>query len=313
MNRSIFAALGDLYNLRFSSYKPLTAKTFRLRCRDGGDCYFVKRSNIYSQEKYRFLYEQGIGNVAYPLKNVKGHFVTNINKNFLFLSNFYPHFDIVGEIKAVNLADELSNLHYNTYFKRQLSVEFSRKNMEQLFEYLDYKFAALEMFIRSIETRPFDEYSIVILKNYQYLLDAKRIMSELHKGLIGAIKEKKSVNYAFIHNNPKTAHLLTSAGKHYLTSIEKSKMGIPSLDMAKFYIENEHLNFDIKNVILPYLDKYEDPFYRHYFYFLVLLYYVKGLIIIDKDYVTSQNFIFAAHAIKKFIRMFDLVEEDKTE
>ena len=130
--------------------------------------------------------------MAYPLKNVKGHFVTNINKNFLFLSNFYPHFDIVGEIKAVNLADELSNLHYNTYFKRQLSVEFSRKNMEQLFEYLDYKFAAMEMFIRSIETRPFDEYSIVILKNYQYLLDAKRIMSELHKGLIGAIKEKKA-------------------------------------------------------------------------------------------------------------------------
>ena len=43
-------------------------------------------------------------------------------------------------------------------------MEFSRKNMEQLFEYLDYKFAALEMFIRSIETRPFDEYSIVILK-----------------------------------------------------------------------------------------------------------------------------------------------------
>ena len=135
-------------------------------------------------------------------------------------------------------------------------------------------------------------------------------MSELHKGLIGAIKEKKSVNYAFIHNNPKTAHLLTSAGKHYLTSIEKSKMGIPSLDMTKFYIENEHLNFDIKNVILPYLDKYEDPFYRHYFIFSSF-FITKGLIIIDKDYVTSQNFIFAAHAIKKFIRMFDLSKKIK--
>ena len=191
MNRDIFAKLGDLYNLRFSAYKPLSAKTFRLRCREGGDCYFVKRSNIYSQEKYRFLYDQGIANIAYPLKNVKGNFVTNINKNFLFLSAYYPHHEIVGEIKAVNLADELSSLHYNTYFKRQLSVDFSRRNMEQLFEYLDYKFAVLEMFVRSVETRPFDEYSIVILKNYQYLLDAKKIMGELHKSLIGAIKEKK--------------------------------------------------------------------------------------------------------------------------
>ncbi|MCK9536630.1 MAG: hypothetical protein M0R05_03480 [Bacilli bacterium] len=313
MNRNLFASLGELYNLRFSSFKPITSKAFRLKCKDDEYYIFAKKSNIYSQEKYRFLYEQGISNIAYPLKNNKGNFITNINKNYLYLSDYYRDFDIVGEIKAVNMVDELSNLHYNTYFKRQLSVDFSRKNMEELFEYLDYKFTVLEMFIRSVEARPFDEYSIVILKNYQYLLDAKAIMSQLHKQLIAVIKEKKSVNYAFIHNNPKTSHLLTASGKHYLTSIEKSKMGIPSLDMAKFYIENEHLNFDIKNVILPYLDKYEDEFYRNYFYFLVLLYYIKGLTIIDKDYATAQNFIFAAHSIKKFMNLFGLIDEDKTE
>ena len=37
-------------------------------------------------------------------------------------------------------------------------------------------------------------------------------------------------------------------------------MGILSLDMAKFYIENEHLNFDIKNITLPILTSTRIPF-----------------------------------------------------
>src|SRR5690554_5927647 len=126
MNRHLFSALGEVYNIRFASFKPLTSKSFRLKSKDNEQCFFAKKSNIYSQEKYRFLYEQGISNIVYPLKNKRGNFVTNIRKNHIFVSDYYRPFDIVGEIKAVNMIEELSGLHSNTYFKRQLSVDFSR-------------------------------------------------------------------------------------------------------------------------------------------------------------------------------------------
>ena len=38
-----------------------------------------------------------------------------------------------------------------------------------------------------------------------------------------------------------------------------------------------------------------------------MVYYIKGIKIIDKEYVTSQNFIFAARKLKKFIEMFELM------
>ena len=122
------------------------------------------------------------------------------------------------------------------------------------------------------------------------------------------IKEKKSVYYAFIHNNPKLNHILYDSGRQYLISIENGKIGIASLDLAKFYIETEDLNIDIKDIIENYFSKYEDDFYKEYFYFLVLLYYLKSIVIMDKDYVSSQSFIYAGGAIKKFIYTFNLNE-----
>jgi len=311
MNRQVFADLRDEYNLQFSSFKPITTKAFRVKCNDE-NCYFVKKSNLYAQDKYQFLYNQGINNILYPIKNKRGNFVTNRNRENYYVMDYVKNFDIVGEIKAVNMSEELSKLHFNTYFKRQLSVEFSRNKMEEIYEYLQYKFNLLESYVRTIETRPFDEYSITILKNYHYILDTKKLMAQFHKKIVSDIKSRKSVNYSFIHNNPKLNHLLTTRGNHFLTSIERSKVGIPSLDMAKLYLETEDLNVDIRAFIISYFEKYEDEFYINYFYFLVLLFYIKGIIIYDKDYVSSQSFLYATSSIKKFLDLFDL-KEDKTE
>jgi hypothetical protein len=225
--------------------------------------------------------------------------------------DYVRDFDVIGEIKAVSLADELSTLHFNTYFKRQLSVKFSRSKMEELYEYLNYKFSLIEAFIRTLETRPFDEYSITILKNYHILLDAKQVMERIHKRMISDIKEKKSVYYSFVHNNPKISHLLNYNGHRFLTSIENAKVGIPSLDMAKFYLETEDLNIDSKIIIINYLSKFEDDFYKYYFCFLVLLFYLKSLLIYDKDYVTSQSFLHTTASIKRFMEIFELSEETK--
>lgn len=298
------------YDLNIASYLPISSKSFRLKCKEGSH-YFLKKTNLFAQDKYNFLFSQGIDNVLYPLKNRNGEFVSNGHNNPFYVMQYLNNDSIIDEIKAVNLSDELIDLHYKTYFKRQLSVSFSRTKMEEIYEYLQYKFAVLELFVRTIESRPFDEYSITILKNYQYILDAKKIMGRLHKKLISDIKDKKSVYYSFVHNNPKVNHLLYLNGDHFLTSIENAKVGISSLDMAKFYIETEDLNIDSKEIIKTYLDKYEDNFYFDYFCFLVLLYYIKGIVIIDKDYVSSQSFIYTSGAIKRFIRIFGL-KEDKT-
>jgi hypothetical protein len=311
MIRNVFRGLRDLYQLTFVSYKPLTSKTYRLKTGDG-IYFFSKRSELFAKEKYNFLYNQGIKNILYPIKNRMGEFISDHNKEKYFVMDFVNDHDIIGEIKAVNLLDELTDLHSNTFFKRQLSVEFSRRKMELLFEYLQYKFNLLEAYIRTLETRDFDEYSIPVLKNYHHLLDAKKIMGHIHRRIVSEIKDKKSVYYAFVHNNPKINHLLTYRGHRYLTSIERAKVGIASLDLAKFYISAEDINIDLKALVNRYFEKFDDDFYINYFYFLVLLYYLKGIVIYDKDYISSQSFLYASTSIKKFIDSFDL-NKDKTE
>lgn len=309
MNRQLFASLRDIYDIKFNAYKPITSNSYKLVC-DNGSNYFIKKSNLYVQQKYQFLYDQGLQNILYPIKNNKGRFITANNDYSFFISNFINDFAIVDEIKAVNMVDELSNIHFNTYYKKQLSVDFSRKKMEELYEYLQYKFRMLEAFVRTVETRPFDEYSIIILKNYRYILDAKKIITPIHKRLVSDIKSKKSVNFSFIHNNPKLNHLINSAGHRYLISLEKSKMGLSSLDMAKFYIESEDLHLDFKTIVNNYFSKYGDDFYQEYFYFLVILYYLKGLVVIDKDYITAQNFLYVSDSIKRITNDFNLKDRN---
>lgn len=309
MIRKVIQDSCDLYNLQIKSYTPISQKAYKGRCEDGHE-YFIKTTELYMQEKFKFLYNQGIENILYPLKNRHGDFITRSENNF-YITEFIPDFYMLDEIKAENMITELNSLHKNTFFKRQLSPLTSRSKMDEIFAYLQYKFSLLEVFVRTIEVREYDEFSIPILKNYHYLLDAKRVMAKLQRKVISNIKEKKSVYYAFIHNNPKLEHLLVSQGNQFLISIEKAKIGITSLDIAKFYIENEDLNIDMKDIIQNYFAKFDDPFYYDYFCFLVLFIYIKGIIIIDKDYVSSQSFIYAAHAIKDFLERFNLNDENK--
>lgn len=311
MIREIINDSCKLYGIRLKSFAPISSRTFKCKCQNDKS-YFLKETDLYTQEKYKFLYNQGIENVLYPIKNLRGDFITRGKRNF-YLTKFIPDFYMLNEVKSVNLANELTTLHKNTAFKRQLSAFSSRKKMDEIFNYLQYKFNVLELYIRTIEARKFDEYSITILKNYHILLDTKKIMEQLQRKIIGDIRDKKSVYFSFIHNNPKLDHLLYSQGDRYLISLEKSKVGIPSLDMAKFYLENEHLNIDMENIVKKYFKEFDEAFHFDYFCFLVLLYYIKGIIMIDKDYISSQSFLFATKSIKKFLVMFRIGNyENKT-
>ncbi|MGB4695488.1 MAG: hypothetical protein WBK54_04170 [Bacilli bacterium] len=307
----VFRGLRDLYDLSFASYKPLTSKTYRLKTKEGL-YYFTKKSELFAKEKYNFLYHQGIKNIFYPLRNRLGEFVSDYGKQKYFVSEYVGASTVLKELQARALLEELTDLHERTFFKRQLSADFSRRKMELLFEYLQYKFNVLEAYVRTLETREFDEFSIPVLKNYRHLLEAKKIMGHIHRRLVSDIKEKKSVYFAFVHNNPRISHLLLRSGKRFLTSIERAKVGITSLDLAKFYINSEDINIDRVGLVEGYLQRFDDDFYRNYFCFLVLLYYLQGIILYDKDYVSCQSFLYASSSIRDFLSAFSL-NKDKTE
>lgn len=308
MKRELLDKTLRYYDINLNDYQKITSKTYKVKC-ENGNCYIMKKTDLYTNEKYDFLYNQGIDNVIYPIQNKNGKYVSKRNEELFYLMNYFPENNVIPEIKANQMNNQLMNLHFNTYYKKQLSPKFSRKKMEDIYEYLEYKFGTLELLVRTIEARPFDEYSITILKNYHYILDAKLIMAKYQKKLISSIKEKKSVNYSFIHNNPKLNHLINYQGKQYLISLEHSKVGIPSLDIVKFYLETEDLNIDKKELIMNYFNHYDDEIYFDYFCFFVLLYYIKGIVIIDKDYISSQSFLYATNSIKKFIETFNIEEK----
>lgn len=175
----------------------------------------------------------------------------------------------------------------------------------------------IEDFVKSVESKDLTVFSMPILSNYRFILDAKKELIRLQKRIIGSVKDRLSVDYAFIHNNPKLDHLLSIHGMRYLTSIENSKMGISSLDMAKLYIESEELNIDFKSFIVDYYYQYEETFYYDYFRFLILFIYMKRLVLNDLDYVSAQNFINISNSIKKYFEIFldkqeQISEEDNT-
>ena len=297
-------------NFNINRYLLISNKSAKINCVNG-KCFFIKGTDYYTDEKYKLLYNEGVNNILYPKVNEKGNFVNKkrINNEELlyYISDYYKDDVMSIEYKAKHLIDELTNLHLHTRFKKELTKEKSRKKLEDIYQYLQYKFNLLESFVRSVECSPFDENSILILKNYHYLLDCKNIMAKLNKKIIYDVKNNKSIYHSFIHNNPKIDHLIVNNGKCYLISLEKSKIGIPSLDIVKYYMECESYNIDIKLIILNYFENYDDEFYLNYFYFFVLLFYIKGIIIYNNNYITSQSFVYGALKIKKFIEKFELL------
>lgn len=294
----------DLYKIDANKYIPISSKSAKIECCNG-KCYFVKKTNVNTDEKYRLLYNQGVHNVLYP-KIINGRYVNVKDNQTFILSDYYDSDVISNEYKTVNIIKELQVLHEQTKVKRVLSPNNSRKKMEEIFDYLTYKFNALEAFVRSVECGDYDENSILILKNYQYIIDSKKIMAKINKKLILYIKNNKSVYYSFVHNNPTNNHLLVSNGNSYLISLEKSKLGIPSLDIVKYYIQNESIGVDIKELITEYFSRFDDSFYIEYFYFFVMFYYIKSINIVNNDYITSQTFVYAANKLNFFIERFDL-------
>lgn len=98
-----------------------------------------------------------------------------------------------------------------------------------------------------------------------------------------------------------------------MTSIENGKVGISSLDLAKFYLENEDLNIDMNSIIQKYFGKYDNDFYLDYFRYLVLFMSIKRIVVTDLDYISAQNFINSATSLKRYFDQFSITKKKVSE
>ena len=105
-------------------------------------------------------------------------------------------------------------------------------------------------------------------------------------------------------------HLLNVRGVNYLTSLENGKIGISSLDLAKYYIENEDLNINFHELIVNGYFNGENNFYYDYFRFLVLFINIKKLVVSSDYYATAQSFSNVSKSIQKYFDNFLDNKED---
>lgn len=300
--RSINQVLKEEFNIDVKEVLDNTSKTKIIRCEDQN--YLMKRYDESIERIYNFLQNSGTTNVIYPEK-LNGVIMVSTNEHQkYYLTPYYDSTIIVPEKQALDLFNELATLHSKTAYPKKLTQKTSRQKIDEISKQLNYKFILIEEYIRSLETKTIDEQTYNILSNYHYILDAKNELIRLQKRIILSIKDEEGVNYSFNHNNPKLDHLIKVKGFNYLTSLEKGKFGIESLDYAKFYIENEELNIDFKKLITNVLWQYESHFYYDYFRYLVLLIYIKKLSITNNLFINIKSFNKTAISIEKYFKTF---------
>lgn len=296
-------SISEKYNINIKNIEQLTDKSYKIVC-DSHNCYFIKQVPKIVESKYTFLANQGVSNILYPILNNERKYITDFNDKNFYVNDYIDNIVTKEESRAYNMFNSLDKLHSSTSIKKQLSVNSSRPKIEEITKQLDYKFIVIEQYIRSLETKPIDRYSMMVLEKYHIILNAKKELVNLEKKIIMSIKDKDSVEFSFVHNNPKNEHLIIKNGYQYLTSITKGKIGISSLDVAKFYIENSDIDLDYKEIIFKDYYSQKNSFYYDYFRFLVLFIYIKSIHFSQNEIINKENFVIICNKIEKFMTDF---------
>ena len=200
--RSIEPDIVKYYEININDYEPITLKAYKI-VSDNGKEYFLKETKAVALQKYQYLYNQGVNNVIYPILNRNESFVTRANDSNYYISDYVKQIKIRNDTRVSNLYNELSILHQQTQIRKSLDPSKSRGKFDELSSQLDYKFRLLEQLVRKIEAKNLDTFTLPILENYHYILDAKKELVKLQKRLISSIKAHEGVNYSFVHNNYK--------------------------------------------------------------------------------------------------------------
>ena len=301
--RKLTNSIVEYYEIPLEYITKLGSKSFKYQDESNRE-YFLKVSPFNASEKFKFLEGLGVDNIIYPHLNIENEYLTRQKGKAFYLTDFYKQNNLIDEVKAQNMLIELQKLHNSSIIKRQLSTRLARPKFEEITKELDYKFKIIENYVRSVEYESLNIFSMPILGNYQFILDAKKELVMLQKRIINFIKAKEKVEYVYVHNRPSLDHLLNIKGVNYLVSTENGKIGISSLDLAKFYLENEDLEIDFNALIVEDIFKNQSPFYYDYFRFLVLYILIKKIVISSEMYLTAQSFINISNSIKKYFSTF---------
>lgn len=301
--RKLTNSLVEYYEIPLEYIMKLGRKSFKYQDKTNKE-YFLKFSPFNASEKFKFLESLGVDNIIYPHLNKDNEYLTKQSASSYYLMDYYKQNNLIEEVKAQNMLIELNRLHNKSIIKRQLSSRLARPKFEEITKELDYKFKIIENYVRSVEYESLNIFSMPILGNYQFILDAKKELIMLQKRIINFVKAKEKVEYVFVHNRPSLDHLLNIKGVNYLVSAENGKIGISSLDLAKFYIENEDLEIDFYELIVNDIFRNQSPFYYDYFRFLVLYILIKKIVISSEKYLTAQSFINISNSIKKYFSTF---------
>ncbi len=301
--RQLSNSLIEYYEIPLEYIKKISSKSYKYKDETSKE-YFLKVSPFNSSEKFKFLESLGVDNILYPYLNKENEYITKQKGDSFYLMDYYKHVNLIDEVKAQNMIRELNKLHQSTIIKRQLSTRLARPKFEEITKELDYKFKILENYVRSVEYEDLNVFSMPILGNYQYILDAKKELIMLQKRIINFVKAKEKVEYVYLHNRPSLDHILNIKGVNYLISAENGKIGINSLDLAKFYLENEDLEINFEDLIIKNIFNTDSNFNYDYFRFLILYILIKKIIISNEKYLTAQSFINVSESIRKYFSRF---------
>lgn len=301
--RKLSNSLVEYYEIPLEYIMRISHKSFKYKDETSKE-YFLKVSPFNSSEKFKFLESLGIDNVLFPYLNKDDEYITKQKGDSYYLMDYYNQINLIPEVKAQNMLKELKKLHNSSVIKRQLSSRLARPKFEEITKELDYKFKIIENYVRSVEYENLNIFSMPVLGNYQYILDAKKELIMLQKRIINFVKAKEKVEYVYVHNRPSLDHILNIKGVNYLISAENGKIGVNSLDLAKFYIENEDLEVDFEELIIKDVFESDSNFYYDYFRFLILYILIKKIIISNEKYLTAQSFINVAESIRKYFNRF---------
>lgn len=297
--RSINLDLVKYYEINLKDISPITLKTYKL-VSDNNNNFFLKETSKTILNKYHYLENIGVSNVLYPILNKENKYVSSNNNQFFYVTDYINEVKIRDDVKSSALFYELENLHNRTIIKKTLDPFKARIKFDEITNQLDYKFKSIESYVRQVESKPLNMFSMPILENYYLILEAKKELVKLQKRLISSIKSRESVNYNFIHNNPSLDHILNVRGQNYLISLDKSKIGLDSLDYAKYYISNNFIDVDYKTLILNHYDSDAYSFNYDYFKYLILYIYIMKINFTNEQQVNARNFENVAINISKF-------------
>ncbi len=274
--------------IKITKIRPIIFSYYRLYTSD--ESYILKEVNSF-EIKLNSYYSTLSKKINLPIQ------IINDNFKVYFL---YIESNLVEEDLAVSklLLNEALKIFSLSKTAKTLKKE-DMKEMSKTYPILDKYFLRLEYIIREIETkRPKNDNDWLFLSKYHLILAAKMNLSQIESKLFELIKEEIPIEPGLILKYPNFSFYKNGKINFYLKSINAP---ISEL-LARFYLENSHLN-SFKKEIDEILIDYDHSFYKLHFCFIVLYTYILNLGNIRiVNTITATKFNEIAKAIEVFLK-----------